>query len=233
MNPLVLIAAPVRNRAWILPRYLDAIAALDYPQDRLRFAWFLNDCQDNSAAILSRWMDDDRRGTLETFNTGRTESEYRGATRVAGPRCRAYPVLATLRNRILDEAAWLGADYLLSLDTDVIVRPDTLRRLLDHKKDVVAALVRNGERAWNYLQHDQSRDEYIRCGAPHPGLFRVGLTGAACLYSRRAIQAGRFSVGATGEDEGMARSLRAAGIEMWVDGTHELEHVMEVPHGVG
>ena len=167
---------------------------------------------------------------LETINAGRTESEYQGSTRLAGPRLRAYPILADLRNFILSVADFFRVDYLLSLDTDVIVRPDTLRRLLGHGKDVCAALVRNGPgNCWNYLHMHPERDEFTRSGPPRPDLFWVGLTGAACLYSRRAIQAGRFAVGVTGEDEGFARCMLTAGIDQWMDGTHELEHVMEVP----
>lgn len=43
------------------------------------------------------------------------------------------------RNRLVKEAQGLGVEYVLFLDSDVIVPPWALRRLLDHDKDIVGA----------------------------------------------------------------------------------------------
>ena len=232
--PRIMIAAPVRNRAWVLPRYLRALEALDYPQDRLLFRWLVNDSTDGSRQILRYWIRDMQpcNAGVQTLDYGRTESEYEGTARMAGPRSRAYPILAALRNLIRTKALNSGVDYLFSVDTDVIVRPATLRRLLSHGKDVVAALVDNGHGAHNYMEQDPQTGTFFR--GPHrvagpDGLLQVDMTGACCLYSRRALEAGTWAAHMTGEDEGFARCMIAAGIDQWVDGGHQVEHVMEVP----
>lgn len=230
--PRVMIAAPARNRAWILPRYLDALAALDYPRDFLLFHWIVNDSTDDSLRLLQEWCAGRPRAMVHQEDTGRTESEYAGALRLAGPRSRAYPILADLRNCIREWVLVSGVDYLLSVDTDILVRPDTLRRLLSHQVDVVAALVDNGHRAHNFLSWDSRTGDFYRRPAQHISqdwLTNVGLTGACCLYSRRALGAGTWGVGVTGEDEGFARCMLDVGIDQWVDGGHQLEHVMEAP----
>ena len=231
-TPRVMIAAPVRNRAWSLPLYLRALETLNYPREQLFFHWIVNDSTDASFRLLRDWMFRvaPALATVERLDFGRTETEYQGATRLAGPRARAIPILAELRNRIRQGALDRGVDYLFSVDTDILVRPDTLRRLLSHQVDVAAALVDNGHGAYNYLHQSPEGDGFIRYPGPPPGqLCWVALTGACCLYSRRALEAGTWKVGPTGEDEGFARCMLDAGFDQWVDGGHQLEHVMEAP----
>ena len=228
--PRITIACPVRNRAWILPRYLDALDALEYPKDRLQFHFVVNDCTDNSLELLMRWMDG-RRGHVDIIDIGARPSDTRGALRT-GERIAIYPLLAKLRNHILDTAMEDGAHYLFSVDSDILVDPDTLLRLLSAGRDVAAGIVKNGPgHCYNFLQFSPETDQYVRTNtAPSSGIFEVGLTGACCLYSRAAMHASRFApYGAGGEDEGMARGLRSAGITQWVDGGAHCEHIMDGP----
>jgi len=48
-------------------------------------------------------------------------------------------VISENRNKITAEALAMGADWVLYLDDDHILKPDTLRRLLDADKDVISA----------------------------------------------------------------------------------------------
>ena len=231
--PRIMIAAPVRNRAWILTRYLDAIIRLDYPKEYISLLWIANDCQDDTFSILQTW---ERilspMGYADvavcSVDTGRTESEYKGKIRLAGPRHRAYPILANLRNIIREVAIAQDVDYLLSVDSDIILHPDTLKRLLNHRVGSVAALIDNGFGTYNYLSYNETKNKFYReRESPSKSIFPVGLTGACCLYSKKSLIEGHFFVGRTGEDEGMALSLKSAGIQMYVDGTLKLEHIME------
>ena len=231
--PLVTIGAPVRNRAWILPRYLDALERLDYPKERLAFHWIVNDSMDATEGILHAWKEAHfskyRRITIDRIDFGPRPMDTFGAIRVPAKRDLSLPVLAELRNRLFED---LDSEYFFGVDSDIIVNQETLKCLLSHKKDVCAALVRNGIQIGDYifLLYNEKTDRFYRNNVEAPNrLFEVGLTGACCLYSWLAATHGIWSVERTGEDEGLARSLRPLEIAPFVDGTQHCEHVMGGP----
>lgn len=51
--------------------------------------------------------------------------------------------LTSSRNKILDYAKENNYDYLLMMDSDVLVPPNILKKLLDHKKEIVSGLYFN------------------------------------------------------------------------------------------
>jgi glycosyltransferase involved in cell wall biosynthesis len=50
-----MIGCPVRNRAWILPAYLQSLEALDYPRERIIYCFIVNDCEDSTPDILGNF----------------------------------------------------------------------------------------------------------------------------------------------------------------------------------
>jgi|GEM_PF-1368401 len=157
----ILIAAPIRNRAWILPEYLSHLERLEYPKDKLAFHFVLNDSTDGSKGILQTWkvvMEKEYRYVRISevnFNyPPDLAEEGRGRERNGYPRWKySYKALSALRNLILN-IAWLDteADYLFSIDSDILVKPDVLNRLLEQKKEMIAALVKNDKKnAYNFL----------------------------------------------------------------------------------
>lgn len=231
MTPLVMVGGPVRNRAWVLPQYLDALEAVNYPSDRTFYFWVVNDSTDDSERILRDWLArTNRHGAVTVKNYGDRPADTRGALRLGRERrATTYPILADLRQGIFDTAVLLDVDYYLSIDSDVIVPPNVLTALLGTGKDAVAGLIDNGHGSFNYLFYDELSDMYVRRRTEIRGLEPVGLTGAVCLYSRVALSHGVWSVGESGEDEGIARSLRSVGVQMWVDGRVTCTHVLEGP----
>lgn len=229
MTKTVRIVAPVRNREWILPIYLRHLEALEYPSQALSFHFIANDCTDNTKGILYEFKHAwEGYGThvedsvcVDQVNFHRVEQD----TRVDSVRQRTYPILANLRNALFEKAVHDGVDYVLSVDTDILVPPDLLQRLLAHQKDVVAALISNGIGAHNYLLRSLSGG-LVKDPNPPVELFQVALTGAVCLYSRYACEIGRFRADKLGEDAGFANSLVGHDISMWVDGTLHCRHIM-------
>jgi hypothetical protein len=256
MRARVTVAAPAWNRAWILPKYLEALDALDYPPELLSFFFLVNDSTDASFDILEAWASRRRERMREALalsvylagapwsqppsitvvradvEPGRPPDIDEQGRRLAAERSRAHPILADLRNRARSHFLASPDSYLWMVDTDILVPSDALRRLLAHGRDVVAALVRNGEAAWNYLTFKPHTSRFDRDPGPPPArLFQVDLTGACCLFSRRALATCKWRAVTTGsgEDAGMALALRSAGISQWVDGSIATEHVMKRP----
>jgi hypothetical protein len=226
--PRVLIGCPVRNRAWILPAYLKALEALDHPEDQLQFAFILNDCTDASAEIL-RGFAQQHDVRLRELNCG-DDQWQRGYY--------SYTKLARLRNRLLEELLATDAHYLFSVDSDVLVPPHALRRLIQHHKPIVAARVPNDghlrrrkQGQCNFLRDSPEHGRAVHVtDFPPDALIPVDITGAAVLINREVIEAGcRYHAGATGEDEGFCRHAKQLGYSIWVDTGIICRHCMVPP----
>lgn len=110
--PLVAIGMPVRDREKVLPKVLDAILALDYQKKRIRIIFNENFSKDRTLQII------------EDFKKKHGEA-YENAIIIHGE-----GVLGELRNQCIGQAK--GTYAIIFIDSDVIVKPNTLRRLVKH-----------------------------------------------------------------------------------------------------
>jgi hypothetical protein len=114
--PKVLVACPTnRCKDYILERYIDRIKNLDYPNydillvDNSKGNSYFNKIKKLGVRVIkSKYYKDSRRRVVES------------------------------RNMIRDEVLKNGYEYYFSLEQDVIPRPDILKILVSHKKNVVA-----------------------------------------------------------------------------------------------
>lgn len=95
------------------------------------------------------------------------------------------------RNKAVEEARALGVDYILFLDSDVIVHPFTLRRLLDHDQEIVGATYIQREEPHRLLGKSVDGvplDEAIY-GLPleTTELMEVGALPAGCLLVKMSV----------------------------------------------
>lgn len=230
----ILIAAPVRNRAWVLPEYLEHLRNLDYPKEKLAFKFILNDSTDESEKILNEFKEnyqpEYRYIEIEKADFG-YPSDW-GEDREKNKLNRfkyAYKALSKLRNLIL-ATAWadLETDYLFQVDSDILVRPDVLKRLIECGKDIVAALVVNKRNkleqvfAYNFTPLSDSRI------IVPDGLFEVKTTGAVVLISRKVFEniSICYSPKDSGEDEGFCENARKQGFKSYILPVLQ-EHIME------
>ncbi|HEY3363540.1 MAG TPA: glycosyltransferase [Symbiobacteriaceae bacterium] len=243
-QPVVAVGCPVRNRAWILPRYLEALSRLAYPGTQLRFGFIVNDSTDATEAIVRAW---DRRPHVDVINLG-----YPSWRREAGY---SLANLALLRNRFSEWALATGARYLFSVDSDILVPPDALGRLLAAQKPVVSMLVCNtpqdpppplrGNRlkpeppprvrpprpAYNILYRDAAGAAvHYHETYPKDALFEVDVTGAAYLIDRQVFEAGvRYAYHPQGEDMAFCLAAKRQGFGVWCDSRITGAHIMREP----
>ena len=125
------------------------------------------------------------------------------------------------RNLTIKRALEGGYDYLLSVDTDLVLDPHTLQQLLDDQKDIVAGLFwTNGwSNAWMYDQVGGYQDEWYQ-----PGLYKIGMSGALILISRKVLEAGVdytpipvLKKAVFGEDRHFCIRAVCAGFQIWGD----------------
>lgn len=205
MNHKVVIGCPIRNRAWILPEYLSALESIDY--DNKHFLFLENDSDDGTKDLLIDFSN--RLVNAVTFlhdfkvyghvpNESRDEYGHEG-----------YGHLAKLRNKFLELFLMTDCDYLLSVDSDVIVPPDILTQLLKHSNQdtIIGAAISNipgqpldGHTPGNFMVNHNGLPMHPN---PYPlhGLMSVDVIGAVYLIPRKVLESGvRYDSHSQGED---------------------------------
>ena len=130
--------------------------------------------------------------------------------------------MSVYRNMTIRKALDGGYDYLLSVDTDLVLEPHTLEYLLKADKDCVAGLFwTNGwSNAWMYDQVSGNNEPEWKT----PGLYQVGGTGALFLIKRKVLEAGvdytpipNLKKAVFGEDRHFCIRAVCHGFEIWAD----------------
>ena len=129
--PKVLVACPTnRCKGYILERFVDRVKNLDYPNydillvDNSKGNSYYNKIKKLGVPVIkSKYYEDSMTRMIESRNI--------------------------IRDKVLNE----GYDYFFSLEQDVIPRPDVLKILVSHKKNVVAG--------WYYINHPVPENPYV------------------------------------------------------------------------
>ena len=220
----ILITAPLRQDADIFAAYQDGLDRLEVPEGYEASRFFVvNDCEDVIPQI--------RNAKYVTMNT---RDEY---TKTGNDHLWTMDLMAKmsqLRNITILEMLDGGYDYWLSIDTDIIVDPRTLKTLIRADKDIVSEIfwtqAPNGRYWCNAWMHDQAAgmpDEWKR-----PGLYRCGMTGALTLVKRKVFEAGvnytqipNINAALRGEDRHFCVRAACAGFELWIDSHCPARHL--------
>ena len=219
----VLIAAPLRQDVKIFLEYQKGLDALEVPEGYSLSRFFVvNDCEEVIPYIHD--------AEYVTVNTG---DEYRKTGDNHEWTLELMAKMSDLRNRTITEALTGGYDYWFSVDTDIVLDPATLRRLVEADKDIVSEIFwTNG---WcNAWMHDQSAG--MKAEWSTPGLYRVGMTGACTLMKAEVFAAGvDYSPipnikSLWGEDRFFCIRAACHGFELWVDSHFPAEHLFTEQH---
>jgi glycosyltransferase involved in cell wall biosynthesis len=222
--PRVLIGCPVRNREWILPRYLQSLLELDYPRDCIEYGFIVNDSTDNTLNILQEFARSSISPVHITIkNMGNRRPSSRGAYNIGN--------LAILRNIMLHIFLGSKCSHLFSVDSDILVTPGCLKELLRLNLPIVSLLVRNDHHLGDpgYYNISQLQGGHYRPvqDFPRGRVIPVDCTGAAYLVQRGVIEMGvRYYPHRQGEDVGFCEDARGKGISIWCHTGLEGNHVM-------
>ena len=220
----VLITAPLRQEPDVFEAYQDGLDRLEIPEDTEVSRFFVvNDCDEviphirNAEYIVA--------DTGETYQ--KTSNDHLWTMDLMWK-------MGELRNRTIREMLDGGFDYWLSIDTDIVVAPETLKTLMDADKDIVSEIfwtqAPNGKYWCNAWMVDQSM------GMPEewrkPGLYRCGMTGALTLVKRKVFEAGvdysripNINTALRGEDRHFCVRAACAGFELWIDSHCPARHL--------
>ena len=218
MSKRILITAPLRQDVDVFRAYQDGLDHLQIPEGYNADRFFVvNDCPEVIPAIRDAdWV------TVETGEVyEKTHNDHLWTMDLMWK-------MGELRNMTIRRMLDGGYDYWLSVDTDIVLEPWTLYRLLEADKDIVSEIfwtqAPNGRYWCNAWMVDQSAgmsEEWRK-----PGLYKVGMTGALTLVKRKVFEAGvdyaripNIHSALRGEDRHFCVRAACAGFEMWVD-TH-------------
>ena len=214
----ILITAPLRQDTDIFEEYQKGLDALEVPEGFGVSRFFVvNDCKEVIPFI--------RDAEYTVADTGE-DYEKTGNDHLWTLELMAK--MSDLRNRTITEMLTGGYDYWLSIDTDIVPDPKTLKTLIAADKDIVSEIfwtqAPNGSywcNAWMWDQAAGMSETWRK-----PGLYRVGMTGALTLVKRRVFEAGvdytripNIMKALRGEDRHFCVRAACAGFELWVD-TH-------------
>lgn len=196
MIPKIAIGCPCRNRAWILPDYLKALESINYPNKQYIFVE--NDSTDDTLDILQEFKFkhestqlDMLRHTADVPGEGRNEYSQN-----------EYKNLCEIRNYFIERfLVMTDADFLFSVDSDIIVPPDILDEdihglwaLSCKGNEIMGAAISNipnteidGHTPTNFMV--KRGDSFIHPPTyPLSELFRVAMVGAVSLIPRKILQ---------------------------------------------
>ena len=244
--PFVVAGGIVRNRAWILPDHLHAVAFnkpaqmfyltgdnTDETAEILRFGMLFNGESQGSRSVLTdgvekeTWMGTPIASVLH--DTG-----FPGYTRDGsdGPRYDSRHMAAE-RNLWADEALkrWPQATHLWVVDSDVLPSPGVLERLLALETLVAGAFVPIADgmtpihmMGWRVRPRRTGEEKLLT--KPHV----VSLVGGCYLIRREVAEwpltRPLWGPDAQGEDGYFARKMRQNGIVMMVDPLARCRHEM-------
>jgi len=236
----VVVGAPVAERAWVLPRWHEAVIGQARSGLDIEVVCHYTHSKDQTLALLAdrgvTVLNDPLRPTRPVESIDRHEWRF-------GNRGRDAAYMADLRNVLV---AWVEAeteaDYFLSLDTDIILPGGALAALLeDFPGGALSPLVDLahpcvGRTAWNFMSWLEGEPRRVhRTDALPPARFRADTVGAAILLDRSAM-AVRWAEHPQGEDVGWSLDAERRGIARWVDPEVRCEHLMvrdrhASPHG--
>ena len=213
----VLIAAPLRQDPRIFEEYQKGLDALIIPDGVTADRYFVvNDCDEVIPHIRSAEFDVVNKYAMVYQDHLWTGELVRN--------------MATYRNMTIRRALEGGYDYLLSVDTDLVLEEHTLQQLLEDDKDCVAGMFwTNGwSNCWMYDQVSENNLPEWKT----PGLYRVGGTGALFLIQRRVLEAGvdytpipNLRKAVFGEDRHFCIRAVCNGFELWADNRCQPVHL--------
>ncbi|MCE5285757.1 MAG: glycosyltransferase [Pelosinus sp.] len=228
MLPPIAIGCPVRNRAWVLPDYLAALDTVSYKEKEYLF--LLNNSTDTSKTILQQFLKT-RQGQWQE----RVDEEVPGYRR-GEYNANHFRHLAFIRNTFINMFLQsTSCQFLLSIDSDIIVPPDIISKLLAlaNNETIVAAAICNipgrqldGRMPGNFMinlngciQHPPTY--------PLAGTMKADVIGAVYLIPRNVLENNiRYASHPQGEDVGFCLAANAKGYKLLINLDAKCEHRM-------
>lgn len=213
--PNIMLGCPLQNREGILPQYLEGILGILYPLEKIRLVFLVNNSHDKSEEILNEFKEEHghlfRDVVINTCTHNYTDNRDKK---------RQYDFISKIWNK------WVGyrlddEEYLVTVDSDVILLEFDLLKTVEYDKPVIGAQVWNGEIEHRYyfsifgnggivhMENGGQEKLYIHNPLPLSTFGKVyGVGGGVRIIKSYIFDKAKFQFHPQGEDLGLCSSIR-------------------------
>lgn len=238
--PKILVASPVRQSPFILKEFLIELSKIDCTDIQLDYLFVNDNQEDLSYRLLNAFSVD---GSKVIVWDSEKKDNYVCDNETHHWDDSLFSKIASFKNQMIEYAKSNKYDYLFFIDSDILIRPETVLHLIAQKKEIISEIFWTKwkpehfylPQVWLYDQKtmhepDQFKNpnkgtiEFLKT-LSRPGVYKVGGLGACTLISKSALDKGvnfsplyniRFL---RGEDRFFCVRAAALGIQLYVD-TH-------------
>jgi hypothetical protein len=208
----ICIGAPVFEREWSLPRWLQSVFKQGIKPKDIIFIFGITDGEDNTRELLEKYG---KKVQEIHFIDCNDLDSYRDRN----PE-RFYP-LAEIRNRLLEKVREINPDFYFSWDTDIILPDKSLLQLIEDDKDLVSPYVELVKGIPNCVSRLPGTDAFRREKPVHKHypkgeFYKVDASFACLLFQPQAYDT-MYGWHQGGEDYAAALSAEKLGLEFWMD----------------
>lgn len=256
----ILIGSTVRQKPNILKEFLQSLSELYIQDYNVDFMFFDDNENQESSELLNSFKLED---CLIRIMNGEKTGEYICNDERHHWKDELIWKVAAYKDRIIEYSRKNNYDYLFLVDSDLVLNPETLEKLISTKKDIISEVfwtkldLKSNEypQVWvsgNYNLYYQSEKEFlteeeiesrteafIKC-MKIPGVYEVGGLGACTLISRYALNKGVCfekleDVNYMGEDRHFCIRALRKGMKLYVETSMPAYHIYreEYLNGVG
>ncbi len=252
----ILIGSPVQQKPRILKEFLLSLEELNKSYLKIDFLFI----DDNITAESSFLLDDFENSNSTSDSTVTIDRDLKSMDEyICTEETHQWNEsliwkVANFKNIIIEQALAKNYDYLLLIDSDLVIHPQTLVQLLKAQKDIISNIF------WTKYDRDQQlelpqvwlRDFYDQVPRQRgevlnheekikrwrqfmqqlrqPGIYEVGGLGACTLISRRALEMGvNFkpitNLSYWGEDRHFCIRAVVLGLTLYVDTHYPAYHI--------
>lgn len=229
--PTITIGCPIANRIYLIDKYLDGIQQLDYPKDKIKLYFLVNNCRDGTDIELKKFRDRNKHLYMDIV-IEKYKMTFKKDERTANVREGIYRRLAELRNYVLTK---IDTDYFFSVDSDIILSPNSLLELVKAKKDIIACIINNDQILRPYKKYpeirtnlliDHNRQVTHYLNFPLNEIIEVGYTGAVYLMTNEVTKRVRYDYSSLGEDIPFCATARQLGYKIYAHTGLWQQHIM-------
>lgn len=246
----VLIGSPIHQNPNILKEFLTSLKGLE-KDDLIVEYYFIDDNKDEESKAVLKAFKDEVKGTRIIDSTYDSQYICTQVTHIWSNDL--VSKVANFKNSIIEVARKENFDYLFFIDSDIVLHPKTLKRLISSNKEIVANIfwtrwvpgASELPQVWmkdvytlydsepgvvlNQEQINQKTDEFLKM-LRAPGTYKVGGLGACTLISKSALEKPIsfdpiYNVSFWGEDRHFCIRAIVLGIDLYVDTFYPAYHI--------